>query len=47
MAGPHCESLNGMASLIDLSPLPTNTASFATPMSLFILVLPDVSVSLV
>ena len=47
MAGPQCESLDGMASQIDLSPPPTDTASYTTPVSLSVRVLPNVSVSLV
>ena len=47
MAGPHCERLNGMASPINISPPPTNTASCAAPVSLSVQVLPDVSISLV
>ena len=32
MAGPHCESLDGIASQIDIPPpMPTNTASCAAP----------------
>ena len=45
MAGPHYERLNGMASRIDPPP-PTDTESCASPVSLFVRVLPDVSVSL-
>ena len=47
MAGPQCESLDGMASQIDLSPPPTDTASCAAPVSLSVRVLTDVSASLV
>ena len=47
MAGPHCERLGGMASRIDISPFPTDTASCAAPVSLSIQVLPAVSVSFV
>ena len=47
MAGPHCERFDGMASQIDLPPPPTDTTSCATPISLSVRVLPNVSVSLV
>ena len=47
MAGPHYERLDDMASRIDLSPPPINTASCAAPVSLSVRVFPDVSVSLV
>ena len=46
MAGPHCERLDGMASQIDLTPLPTDTASCAAPVSLSVRFLPHISVSL-
>ena len=46
MAGPHCERLDGMASQID-PPLRTDNTSCAAPVSLYVRVLPDVSVSLV
>ena len=47
MVGPHCERLDGMASRIDLFPPPTDTASYAAPVSLSVRVLPDVYFSLV
>ena len=46
MAGSHCERLGGMASRIDISPFPTDTASCAAPVSLSIQVLHNVSVSI-
>ena len=42
MAGPPCERLDGMCSQIDISSLPTDTASCAAPVSLFVLVMPNV-----
>ena len=47
MAGPHCEGLDGMASRIDISPPPIDTAYCAAPVILYVRVLPGVSVSLV
>ena len=44
MAGPCCERLNGMASRIDISPPPTNAASWAAPVSLSVRVLTNFSV---
>ena len=36
MAGPHCERLDGMASRIDIYPPPTDTASCAAPVNMYV-----------